>query len=38
MKIHSVFHTNLFQKVLQDPSTNQVNELPPSVFNNNKKK
>lgn len=37
MKIYNVFYPNLFQKVLKDALTNQINELPPPIIINNKK-
>ena len=37
MKIHNVFHLNLFQKTSTDLFTNQVNKLPlPVIINNTK--
>ena len=38
MKIHNIFHLNLFQKTSADLLTYQVNELPPLVIINNKEK
>ena len=37
MKIDNVFYSNLLQKALTDPLTNQINKLLPPVIINNKK-
>ena len=36
MKIHNVFHLNLFRKASTKALTNQVNKPPPPVIINNK--
>lgn len=37
MKIHNVFHLNLFQKATTNPLTGQVNKPASPVIINNKK-